>query len=164
VRANSHYKTRTKCLARDCTRAYHNAGTEAHAGISGHKFMFSKRNVIAIIDDNLGVLGAMSRLLSALGYCTELYASAKEFLDEALMTEAICLIVDVQLGESCGIQFAQQLASAGFTFPIVFMSANYSESVKRKAAEIGCVAFLTKPFSADALIDTLAALSARRTA
>jgi FixJ family two-component response regulator len=121
--------------------------------------MSTKRNVIAIIDDNLGILAALSRLLSTLGYGTELYASTKEFLDVAMMTEAICLIVDVQLGESCGIEFAQHLVNAGFTIPIIFMSANSNESAKRRAAETGCVAFLTKPFSADALIHTLAALS-----
>jgi FixJ family two-component response regulator len=144
-------------------RSYHNAGTKPYAGLSGCQFMLTKRTVIAIIDDNLGVLGAMSRLLSALGYGTELYASAKEFLDAAILTEAVCLMVDVQLGETCGIQFVQELASAGFTIPIIFMSANYNESVKRRAAEIGCVAFLTKPFSADALIHSLASLPYRRT-
>jgi FixJ family two-component response regulator len=118
--------------------------------------MSTKRNVVAIIDDNLGILGAMGRLLSALGYDTELYASAKEFIDAAMMTEAICLIVDVQLGESCGIEFAQHLANAGFRIPIIFMSARNNESVKRRAMEIGCVAFLTKPFSADVLIEALA--------
>jgi FixJ family two-component response regulator len=124
--------------------------------------MLTKRNVVAIIDDNLGILGAMGRLLSAIGYDTELYASPKEFLDVAMMTEAICLIVDIQLGESCGIEFAQHLAKKGFRIPIIFMSAHANESVKRRATEIGCVAFLRKPFSADVLIDALAALSPRR--
>jgi FixJ family two-component response regulator len=125
--------------------------------------MSTKRNVIAIIDDNLGILAALSRLLSALGYGTELYASTKEFLDAATMTEAICLIVDVQLGESCGIEFAQHLVDAGFTIPIIFMGANSNESAKKRATDIGCVAFLTKPFSADALIHSLASLPYRRT-
>jgi FixJ family two-component response regulator len=132
------------------------------AGTSDCKFMSTKRNVVAIIDDNLSILGAMSRLLSALGYHTELYASAKEFLDAAMMTEAICLVVDVQLGESCGIEFAQHLAKTGFKIPIIFMSAHNNDAVKRRAAELGCVAFLIKPFSADVLIDTLAALPPRR--
>jgi FixJ family two-component response regulator len=121
--------------------------------------MPTKRNVVAVIDDHLGLLGAMSRLLSAFGYDTELYASAKEFLDAAMTTEAICLIVDIQLGESCGIEFAQHLANAGFTIPIVFMTADDNESVKRRAMETGCVAFLLKPFSADVLIELLANLS-----
>ena len=123
--------------------------------------MPTKRKVVAVIDDNLRILGAMSRLLSAFGYDTELYASAKEFLDAAMTTEAICLIVDIQLGESCGIEFAQHLANAGFTMPIIFMTADDNESVKRRAMEIGCIAFLPKPFSADVLISALVNISPR---
>ena len=126
--------------------------------------MSTKRNVVAIIDDNLGILGALGRLLSALGYDTELYASTKEFLDAAMMTEAICLIVDVQLGESCGIDFAQHLAKAGFTIPIIFMSARDNESVKRRAVEIGCAAYLVKPFTANALIEAVLNASSRSAA
>jgi len=123
--------------------------------------MPTKRKVVAVIDDNLSILGAMSRLLSAFGYDTELYASAAEFLDAAMTTEAICLIVDIELGKSCGIGFAQYLASAGFTIPIIFMTADDNESVKKRAIEIGCVAILPKPFTANALIEALVNLSPR---
>ncbi|MGO9037944.1 MAG: response regulator transcription factor [Steroidobacteraceae bacterium] len=123
--------------------------------------MPTNRKVVAVIDDNLGILGAMSRLLSAFGYDTELYASAKEFLDAMMTTEAICLLVDIELGESCGIQFAQRLANAGFSMPIIFMTGNENESVKRRAMEIGCAAFLRKPFSAKVLIEALVNISPR---
>jgi FixJ family two-component response regulator len=123
--------------------------------------MPTNRKVVAVIDDNLRILGAMSRLLSAFGYDTELYASAKEFLDAAMTTEAICLIVDVELGESCGIEFAQHLTNAGFTMPIIFMTADDNESVKRRALEVGCVAFLPKPFSTNVLIEALVNISPR---
>lgn len=122
--------------------------------------MPKKRNVVAVIDDNQSILGAMSRLLSALGYETELFASSKEFFDAAMMTEAICLIVDIQLGDSCGIQFARHLVNAGCRIPIIFMTAEGDESVKKRALEIGC-AYLRKPFSADALIQALANLPPR---
>jgi FixJ family two-component response regulator len=118
-----------------------------------------KRKVVAVIDDNLRILGAMSRLLSAFGYDTELYASAKEFLDAAMMTEAICIIVDIELGEGCGIEFAQHLANMGFTMPIIFMTADNNESVKRRAMKTGCVAFLPKPFSMDVLLEALVNIS-----
>jgi len=127
-----------------------------------HEFMPSKRDVVAVIDDNLSILGALSRLLSGLGYRTELYASAREFLDAALLTEAHCLIVDVHLGESCGIELARHLATAGFAIPIVFMTADNSESVKKRAAEVGCLAFLIKPFSTNDLEEALAKLAPRR--
>lgn len=131
----------------------------AHLRIT--QFMSTKRTVVAVIDDNLAILGAMGRLLSAYGYATELYASAKEFLEAAMTTGAICLIIDVHLGESCGIELAQQLANAGFSIPIIFMTADDNGSLRTRAMEIGCVAVLRKPFSSDALLGALADLSPR---
>jgi len=58
---------------------------------------------------------------------------------------------------------ALHVAKQGFTVPVIFMSADHAESVKKQAAEIGCIAFLDKPFSADALIAALAKLPDRRT-
>ena len=126
--------------------------------------MPKKRSVIAVIDDNVGILGAMARLLSALGYETELYASANEFLDVAILTEAICLIIDVQIGEDSGIDLAIHVGTQGFTIPVIFMSADHAESAKQRATEIGCIAFLDKPFSADALIAALTKLPPLRSA
>ena len=113
--------------------------------------MPSKPEVVAVIDHDQGVRGAIRRLLSALGYDTELYASAKEFLAAALATEAICLIVDIELS---GIEFARYLVNR-VTTPIIFMTAHDSESFKGRVMEMGCVAFLRKPFSADVLVEAL---------
>jgi FixJ family two-component response regulator len=117
-----------------------------------------KRKFIAVIDDNLNILGAMGRLLWAYGYDTELYASAAEFLDAAVTSAAHCLIIDIQLGASSGIELAKQLSRAGFTIPIIFMGANCDKSTRAEAMKLGCVAFLSKPFSAEDLIDALAHL------
>jgi FixJ family two-component response regulator len=124
--------------------------------------MPTKRNVVAIIDDNLDILGAMGRLLSTLGYDTELYASKKEFLDAAMTSEAICLIIDVHLGTASGIDLAQELSSTGYTFPTIFMSGDKCGSIKMRAMEVGAIAFLTKPFCADVLIKALARVPPRR--
>ena len=121
--------------------------------------MPAKRKVVAIIDDNIRLLGAMSRLLSGLGYHTELYASAKEFLDAAMTSEALCLIIDIHLGDSCGLKLARQLGKAGFTIPIIFMTGNGDEALKKQATDIGCIAYLLKPFSAEVLEELLATLS-----
>jgi len=114
------------------------------------------RKVIAVIDDSLPILEGLSRLLSSLGYGVELYISAKEYLDAAESSKAIGLMVDIQLGESCGIQLAQKLAGAGSTIPIIFMTANDNESVRARVMAVGCVAFLVKPFTADSMIEALA--------
>ena len=121
-----------------------------------------KPEVVAVIDDDLSVRRATGRLLSALGYNTELYASAKEFLDAAKATKAICLIVDIELGESCGIEFTQGLRSRGSTTPIIFVTADCdNEFHKRRALEMGCVGFFCKPVSADVLIEALLSIPRR---
>jgi FixJ family two-component response regulator len=115
-----------------------------------------KPEVVAVIDDDLRVRRATGRLLLALGYNTELYASAGEFLDAVMATRAICLIVDIELGKSSGIEFTQGLRNAGFTTPIIFVTADCeNESYKRRALEMGCVGFFCKPYSADVLIEAL---------
>ena len=121
-----------------------------------------KRKVIAVIDDSLGILSAMGRLLSTLGYDTELYASNWEFLDAVMVTRAICLIVDVQLGESCGMDFAEQLPNTGCKIPVIFMSSDPGESTKKRASDIGALAFLIKPFSVGDLAKALALVPPRR--
>ena len=119
-----------------------------------HFFVKAKPKVVAVIDDDRGVRDAISRLLWPHGYDIAFYASAKEFLD-AMPTEAICLIVDFEPGKSCGIEFAARLANVGVTTPILVTTADNNESFKRRATELGCVAFLPKPFSADVLIEAL---------
>jgi FixJ family two-component response regulator len=117
--------------------------------------MLTKRNVVAVIDDNLGILSAVSRLLAAYGYDTELYASPQEFLDAAMTSEAIGLIVDIQLGDQCGIELVRKLANLGIRFPVIFMTGSDNEWLKRRAQEVGCAGFLLKPFPSIHLIEAL---------
>jgi len=88
-------------------------------------------------------------------YDTELYASAKAFRKAAAQSKAVCLIIDVDLGASCGIELARQLAEQGFTVPIIYVTGRDDESAKRRAEEAGCVAFMRKPFPAAELIAAL---------
>ena len=117
--------------------------------------MSNRRTVVAVIDDDPHFLDAMDHLLSAYGYDTELHPSAEAFLETAPESKAICLIVDVQLGGSSGIELGRQLAKSGFKFPIIFMTGSGDEHIERRAMETGCVAFLRKPFSAVVLIEAL---------
>jgi FixJ family two-component response regulator len=113
------------------------------------------RTVVAVVDDDLAIRKAMATLLSALGYCTELFASGGEFLDAATRSRASCLVVDIQLGDISGVELGHQLAATGFTFPIIFMTASDDGTIRSGAMQLGCVAYLRKPFPADELIDAI---------
>jgi FixJ family two-component response regulator len=117
--------------------------------------MAMRRIVVAVVDDNLAMRKAMARLLSALGYCTELFASGEAFLDAATRSEANCLIVDIQLGDISGVELGRQLAATGLTFPIIFMTASDDATIRDGATQLGYVAYLRKPFPANELIDAI---------
>ena len=102
--------------------------------------------VIAIIDDDGGVREAVQHMLAARGFGTELYASAEEFITAAAISEAVCLVLDIQLGDISGVELARHLCATGFKFPIIFMTGSQSEALRRQAMAVGCVAFLNKPF------------------
>lgn len=110
--------------------------------------------VIAIVEDDPSMLKGVVRLLRAHGFATEAYASAEAFLGAA-ETKAVCLLLDNNLGGISGIELQRQLATAGSTLPVIFMTAVESESDQREASDAGCVAYLRKPFLARQLIDAI---------
>ena len=117
--------------------------------------MVEKPNVIAIVEDDPSVRDALDLMLSFLGFQTELYASAEEFISAARMSEATCLLVDIQLGDISGVEMAHQLCAIGCYFPIIFMTGSHDEILQRQAMETGCVAFLHKPFPEDQLVESI---------
>jgi FixJ family two-component response regulator len=117
--------------------------------------MTPKKISIAIIDDDLGIRDALKRLLSSYGYRTELYASAENFINAVLLTEASCLVVDVQLGDISGVELGRHLVATGLDLPIIFITASRDETIRRQALEFGCFAFLYKPFSEEQLIEAI---------
>ena len=117
--------------------------------------MKKQPNVIAIIDDNPEIRGALEELLSFFGYRIEAYSSAEEFVGAAITTEAACLLIDIQLGDITGVELARHLSATGFRFPIIFMTGSQEETHRRQALDFGCVAYLLKPFHVSQLIEAI---------
>jgi len=53
--------------------------------------------IVAIVDDDVAVRTALSRLLGASGIRTRTYASAREFLNSLVSETPGCLILDLQM-------------------------------------------------------------------
>jgi len=118
--------------------------------------MTAEDDVIAVVDDSEIIREALDHLLVSVGYRTELYASAEEFLRAAPGTRAACLVVDVELGGTSGPQLLHELSVRGLRFPAILMSGCGDPAVRRRAAELGCLTFLLKPFAPTDLLETLA--------
>ena len=92
-------------IARRCPRVVP-ISRAAHPGCGtdrmGATDMAAEDDVIAVVDDSEIVRDALDELLVSVGYRTELYASAEEFMRAATTTRAACLVVDVELGAHFG--------------------------------------------------------------
>lgn len=110
---------------------------------------------IAVIDDNPEMRAAMATLLSAHGYRVETFCSAEAFLVCASTCRAVCLLVDIELGDISGVELACQLAADDFKFRIIFMTGRSDAVIERQAFAAGAAAFLYKPFKEATLIDAI---------
>jgi len=108
-----------------------------------------------VVDNDPAMLKAMRQLLRAFDYDTELYDSAETFVSSAAESDAICLLVDVQLGGMSGIELKRRLAASGILTPVIFMTGSDCEVIRKQAHEAGCVGFLRKPFAASLLLDAI---------
>jgi FixJ family two-component response regulator len=110
---------------------------------------------IHIVDDDLGFLKGIERLLGAHGLPVRTFSSAEEFLAHADPSEALCLILDIHLGGLSGIELMRELQQSGSKTPVVLITANDNEQMRRAALASGCSAFLQKPVSAKVLLDAV---------
>ena len=118
------------------------------------------RNVVFVVDDDAGMLRSVARLLRRFGYATLLFPSAEAFANHDDFEEAVCILLDNNLGHVSGIELRLHLKAAGSTVPVIYMTGNDSPAVRTAALQSGCLAYLTKPFSAKSLREPLERASA----
>ena len=113
------------------------------------------RKLVIVLDDEIGVLKALGRILTAYGFDSELFDSVQEFHNCAKLDRAICLVLDINLHRESGIEVRRQLAVTNPGLPVVFITANDSEGSRKAARDAGCSAYLPKPFPAKSLINAI---------
>ena len=119
------------------------------------------KRTIAVIDDSEIMRDAMVHLLCSAGYGVEQYASAAEFLSAADISQAECLVVDIELGDSLGTEMVRELWLRGYSVPVIFMTGSPNDVFRQAAKALGCTAFLPKPFPAEDLLQAIDRATAR---
>jgi FixJ family two-component response regulator len=117
--------------------------------------MTTDSTTIAIIEDDASMRASLVRVLNVMGYDTEQYDSAEQFLSNADRCKAICLIIDVHLGTMSGLDLAQHPAVVALERPVILSSASEDGEIRKRATATGRCAFLSKPFTATELLAVL---------
>ena len=121
--------------------------------------MSENNNTVFILDDEPGMLKALTRLLKAEGFTVQAFTSAKAFLESYSPETLSCLVLDVAMPELNGLELQEHLTRSGLLLPIVFLTGHGDIPMSVQAIKAGAVDFLTKPVKdADLLRAVRAAL------
>jgi FixJ family two-component response regulator len=111
--------------------------------------------LITIVDDDGSLRNSLNNLLRSLGFRTESFSSAEEFLNADHLTDTDCLILDVRMPGMNGLDLQRHLAAADSRLPIVFITSHSDDGARSRALEAGAVAFLYKPCREETLVQAI---------
>jgi FixJ family two-component response regulator len=117
---------------------------------------------VAVVDDDESVREALPDLLKEFGYNAQAFRSAEEFLASGQVEKTNCLVLDLAMPGMSGLDLQAELARLGQRIPIVFITAQGDDTLRRAIKERGAVDCLVKPFSHTDLLAALHAASKAR--
>ncbi len=126
---------------------------EREAALYAHGHVF-------VIDDDNAVRFAITAIFVHAGYAVSEFSSAEAFLEfeqrnEPLFPGPKCLLLDVKMPASSGLELQHRLAAIETELPIVFMSGGSSATEAVQAMKAGALDFLIKPFDDDELLSVV---------
>jgi len=111
--------------------------------------------MISVVDDDAFMRQSTENFLLSLGFAVSTFASAEAFLASGRADDTSCLITDVHMPGLTGLDLQQRLIKAGNRLPIIFITAFFSENIRKQALEAGAIGFLSKPFGDLSLLECL---------
>ena len=111
---------------------------------------------VFLVDDDAGVLKALSRLLRAKGYDVQSYTSPQEFLAHHDDRVPGCAVLDVSMPGLDGLELQQALTTGGSHRPVIFITGKGDIPTSVRAMKAGAFDFLTKPVSDEDLLAAIA--------
>jgi len=110
---------------------------------------------VFVVDDDVTVCVALSRLMRAAGLHVETFGTATELLSADRLKDADCVVLDVHLPDLSGLELQAKLTELGLELPIVFITGRGDIPMSVRAMKAGALEFLTKPFDDQQLLDAI---------
>jgi len=116
----------------------------------------AERPLVVIVDDDPAVRASIEELMLSVGIDAAGFGSTRELLDANLPERPGCMVLDVRMPGSSGLDLQQHLAANGNAKPIIFLTGHGDIPMTVQAMKAGAVDFLTKPFRDQSLLDAVA--------
>jgi FixJ family two-component response regulator len=127
--------------------------------------MDSTAPLIAIIDDEVSICRALSRLVRVANYRAETFCSPIGFLEFLSREMPDCVVLDLQMPSMTGVELQQKLQQLADPPPVIIITAHDEPKTRERCLALGAVCYLRKPIEGDVLLDSIeCAVRARREA
>lgn len=108
--------------------------------------------VVNVIDDQDAVRNALAEMLRVFGYSVRTFESADAFLAGLTGEEAGCIVADVRMPGTDGIELVRELNRRNSTLPVVLISGHADVPMAVAAIKAGAEDFIEKPVDDVALL------------
>jgi FixJ family two-component response regulator len=111
---------------------------------------------VHVVDDDKALRESLGDLLRSMDYQVTLHGSASEFLKIELPDAPACLVLDVRLPDTNGLELQEYLTRINIPIPVILVTAFGDIPMSVRGMKAGAVDFLTKPIRDQDLIDAVA--------
>lgn len=118
--------------------------------------------LVVVVDDDASVRESLPDLLKELGFAVRTFASAQAFLASECIADTRCLIADIAMPGMTGLELQYELKGRGHDIPIIFMTAQTDDALRRRLRVSGAITCLFKPFGEEALLEAIDAALCQR--
>jgi FixJ family two-component response regulator len=117
----------------------------------------TEQPLVIVLDDDASVRESLSELILSAGFRPACFASTSELIGADVLGSPGCLILDVRMPGTSGLDFQHHLARHGNPKPIIFLTGHGDIPMTVQAMKAGAVDFLTKPVRDQTLLDAVIA-------
>src|SRR5262249_42718574 len=130
----------------DCEPGFWHDCSLRRSGCRHRRYMNARPGKVFVVDDDVTVCVALSRLTRTAGLHVETFGTAAECLSDDRLKDADCLVLDVHLPDLSGLELQEKLSELGLELPIVFITGRGDLPMSVRAMQPPAVEFLTNPF------------------
>ena len=112
---------------------------------------------ILIADDEMHIVKLIATRLKANNYEVAVASDGMQATMKAHSEKPDLIILDIKMPAGQGLTVFENLQNSLETsfIPVIFITAHATDDIRQKAFEMGAVDFITKPFNADDLLNTV---------
>ena|SRR5271154_3895055 len=123
--------------------------------------MKEPESIVFVIDDEALIRDGIQSLIKSIGIRVETFSSAGDFMLARRPDVPSCLVLDVRMPGTSGLDLQRKLGDAGIKIPIIFITGHGDIPMSVHAMKEGAVEFLTKPVRGQDLLDAVQKAVAR---